>query len=231
MSWNACWPEANGDGNARHPRRRLTSVMNLRSLKLRSRSFPSSFLSVVTVFAFVLAAMPLPADSAAEALVSSAQSKLDRIVLGEVEPGGVITFSTAEMENWGRAQLPASITDFKVDLKQGRGSVHATIDFLALAESDGRALNPVFAAILEGKRPLDAVMRIDSAPGFVIATIEEVTLSGVPVSGTVLNFLIDTFVTPNFPEARFNEPVPLEYGLERVQVHSGGITAYMKGSR
>jgi hypothetical protein len=48
--------------------------------------------------------------------------------------------------------------------------------------------------------------------------LRRVEIAGISVSGSALDFLVDTFVMPVFPDARVNRPFPLVGNIERVEV-------------
>ena len=164
-------------------------------------------------------------------LAEKAQAKLELIKNEEAAPGSQIVFSIEEIRAWCEAEAPDGITEPQVILKPGGGvELHGMIDFLVIAGDNDSFAKSLFAPLLRGNRPMDVYAHVDSAPGFVIVTVDEVRLAGVTLSQTLLDFLINTFLLPKYPKLRFNEPMALEYGMDLLDVEKSGVTVLMKGA-
>ncbi len=186
---------------------------------------------VASVLAFTALGSSFAFAGPAEVLVENADTKLKLIKEEQARPGSHIVFPLDEIRAWSEAEAPEGITDPKVILKPGgKVELHGMVDFLAVAGDNESVAKSLFAPLLRGNRPMDIFAHVDSAPGFVIVAVDEVRLSGVALSPTLLDFLIKTFLQPKYPKVRFDEPMALEYGMDRLDVEPAGVTVFMKGA-
>ena len=86
----------------------------------------------------------------------------------------------------------------------------------------------LISKMIQGERPLTVHARIDSARGHATVHVDSVELSEVTVSGGALDFLINTFFLPVFPEAKINKPFALADGIERIEAVPGQARVVMK---
>lgn len=194
-------------------------------------SLVSKIRLVGSVLALVALGSTLAFAGPDELLVENADTKLKLIKEEQARPGSHIVFPLEEIRAWSESEAPEGVTDPKVILKPGgKVELHGMIDFLAVAGEDDSVAKSLFAPLLRGNRPMDIFAHVDSAPGFVIVTVDEVRLSGVTLSPTLLDFLVKTFLQPKYPKVRFDEPMALEYGMDRLDVEPAGVTVFMKGA-
>ena len=53
-------------------------------------------------------------------------------------------------------------------------------------------------------------------------------VAGVPISGSALDFLIQNYLRPNYPDAKIGRPFELKYNMDRIEVAPGTAYVYMK---
>jgi hypothetical protein len=51
--------------------------------------------------------------------------------------------------------------------------------------------------------------------------LQRVEVSGVPISGAALDFLVDNYLIPNYPDAKIGRPFTLPKRVDRIEVTSG----------
>ena len=157
----------------------------------------------------------------------SAQEKLDRIAEGKIRPGASVVLTEDEINSFLRydyaADLPKGIEEPRVRLEPDRVLGSATVDFLEWQSQTEASPGLLVSWLLRGKRPVEAVCRYTSANGYGRADVESVKISGVPISGSAVNFLIENLVTPRYPEAVVGRPVPLGFHLQQVRVEKGRV--------
>jgi hypothetical protein len=174
----------------------------------------------------VLATLALAADP----LAASARKKLDDMTEERLKPRTSVFWSLAELNAWVREetpeQLPPGVTNTRVELGDGIIDAFATVDFLKIAEADGKPVNSIIAKLIEGERPLKLTLRVESTNGRMTINLTRLELSGLPVAGPPLALLLQAFFLSYHPSAHINEPFDLPYNLRKVEVTPRGIRAY-----
>ena len=172
--------------------------------------------SLAIIFAAVLAL------SAQDTPAHRAQVKLDKLSNSEYKPGEIVDFPPAEINAWAAMKVPEVVPDGMrnphVELGAGEITATALVDFLKMRQSHGQTTNRLMAAMLEGERPLKISVRIASSGGHCTVYLTRVELSGVILEGSVLDFLIQNFFKPLYPDAKINEPFDLDYNIEGLEV-------------
>ena len=163
-----------------------------------------------------------PATAATSPAAAGAESKLQLLRDGRAVPGSVITFSPREINAWILTQLPVyvprGVRNPRLVLGNGSVTGSALVDFVKLRQGAGETTNWFLTRLLEGEQPVTATAAIRSSGGHAAAYLRRVEVSGVAVSGSALDFLVDNVVRPIFPEVRINEPFPLADGIERIEI-------------
>jgi len=175
---------------------------------------------------FVLALAAVAPLYATDPNVERALNKLDQIESGRAKRGSVIVFTPAEMNAWARARVPAmyqGIRNPSVELGSGAASGFAFVDFLKLRQGEGLQTNSLLARLIEGERPLKVSIRLESARGRATAYLTRLELSGVAVTGTALDFLVNQFFLHLFPDAKVNKPFDLPDNVDRIDIRPDGV--------
>ncbi len=161
-----------------------------------------------------------------------AEAKLHRIQSGRIPRGGSVFFSTAELNAFAISRIPAyaphGVRAARLELRVGGATGTALIDFLRLRHDAGIEGNWFVSRIIQGERPIRVDVHVRSANGWATVFADRVEISGTAVSGAPLDFLIDAFFRPMFPDAKVNTPFRLSYGIDRISIAAGGITCFMK---
>ena len=92
----------------------------------------------------------------------------------------------------------------------------------------GDAPNWLLSKLLEGDRPVTVTARIESARGRVRVDVERVQISGVPVEGRTLDFLIQEYVIPAHPDAKVSQWIPLRHRMDRIEIAPQTVTVVLK---
>src|SRR5262249_48704787 len=176
---------------------------------------------------FLFAAIAQAADPAV-----IAQQKLDLLDAHKVKPGSTIEFTPIEVNAWARARVPEvvpeGIRDLSVTLGQGTGSASMIVNFLLMRQSKGKETGRIMAWILNGEHPLKVNVRVDSAQGRCTVYLTSVTLSGATLSGTALDYVIQNYFRPLYPDAHINEPFELADDIDRIDFRPTGIRVTIK---
>ena len=75
--------------------------------------------------------------------------------------------------------------------------------------------------LFEGEREVAVTARIRSGGGQGTVDVERVEISGVAIEGAMLDFLIENYLKPNYPNARIGQPFPLHKHVDRIEVARG----------
>ena len=180
-------------------------------------------------FALLLALGASPTDSGAESM----RRKLDSLNSGHARPGSVVGFTSAEINAWARHELPAIVPEGvrqpRVELASGAATGYALVDFVKLRHAQGQESNWLVRKLIEGEKPVKATARIQSAHGQATVFLQRVEIGGLAVSGYTLDFMIETFFLPLYPNAKINQPFELNDNVDRLEVRPGEALVFVKG--
>jgi hypothetical protein len=169
---------------------------------------------------------------AADPLYESARRKLDSIEAGKVPRGSVINFPPQEINAWARVRVPEivpeGIRDMRVELGMNTAAGYATVNFLKMRQAQGTSTNWLISKIIEGERPLKVSVRLESGGGRCTVYLTGVDLSNVSANKTVLDFLLNTFFKPLYPDAKINEAFDLDYNIDRIEIRPTGARVTIK---
>jgi hypothetical protein len=178
----------------------------------------------------LLAGFANPAPLSPEA--ASAASKLDAIHHGHAAPGSIVFFSAREINAYATARqpdyIPRGLRNGRVELGNGSITGTALVDFVQLRRGAGQTTNWFVEKLIEGERPVKVTASVQSAHGRATVYLQRVEIGGIGVSGSALDFLIENFVKPIFPEALVNQSFPLLDNIERIDVRPSGLRAAIK---
>lgn len=155
---------------------------------------------------------------------TSARQKFDLIEGGGLQPGARVDLSIGELNAFAAKEAPAGIRDCKLVLEgQDRASGKAFVDFGKLRRAQGYEPGWLMSKLLDGEHPVSATVRIHSGDGKVRVDVERVSISGVELDGKTLDFIIQNFILPFYPEAMVGRPVQMGYRIDRLQLAPAGV--------
>jgi hypothetical protein len=170
--------------------------------------------------------------TATDPQVAQVSRKLDLIQSGRARPGSVFVFTSAELNAWGRAKaaqvVPEGLRQARLELGNGTATAYALVDFLKLRHAAGVETNWLVAKLIEGEKPLKVAASIQSAKGRATVHLTRVELGGIVVSGAALDFLIQTFFMPLYPDAKIDQPFELADGLDHIDITPAEARAYIR---
>ncbi|MBZ5608933.1 MAG: hypothetical protein LAP38_11785 [Acidobacteriia bacterium] len=169
---------------------------------------------------------------AADPQVERVSRKIEVIESGNCKPGAVIVFSLAELNAWGRAKakeiVPEGLREPRLELGSGTATGYALVDFLKLRHAAGVETSWLVAKLIQGEKRVRATASIQAANGRATVHLTRVELNGLAVSGAPLDFLIQTFFMPLYPNAKIDEPFELAEGVDRIVVRPSEAEVYIK---
>ena len=161
------------------------------------------------------------------------QRKFQQIEKKQVRPGQRVPISAQELNAYVEAELPKvappGVRQPVVNLLgNNRASGAALIDFVKLRSAQGKPPSWLIRKLLEGEHEVEVTARVRSAGGKATVDVERVEVAGLPISGGALDFLIQNYLVPNYPEAKIGKPFELKYGMDRIEVTPGTAYVIMK---
>jgi hypothetical protein len=156
----------------------------------------------------------------------SAKKKFQAIDKQAVKSGSKVAFTSTELNAYVQTELPKiaprGIRDPKVELLgDNKASGKAMIDFLKLRSAQGKSTSWLLSKLLQGEREVSVTTRITSGAGKATVNVQRVEVSGIPIEGAALDFLITNYLMPNYPEAKIGRPFQLHKRVERIEVSPG----------
>lgn len=165
--------------------------------------------------------------SAATAEYRSVQHKFDLIQGGRLRPGSRVHLTPAELNAYAREAVPevtGGVRNPELKLvSPGIAQATALVDFGEIRRSQGNSPGWVMRHLLDGERPVTVRAGIRSAAGHATVDIQSVQVSGVEISGGTLDFLIQHFLLPLYPDAAVGRPFELGDNIERIEVQPSGV--------
>ncbi len=176
----------------------------------------------------------LAAAAAADPSYDSARQKIELIEEDRAAPGSRIRLSAQELNAYARnavsETVPQGVREPRLELGPGSATGSALVDFLKVRELKGPPPNALLAWFLSGEKPVKATARIQSGHGLATVYIQQVTVSGITARGAVLDFLIEHFLLPFYPEAKIGQPFELKHSVDRFEIGPAGVTVVMTGT-
>lgn len=157
----------------------------------------------------------------------SVQRKFQSIESGRLRPGSRVDLTMAELNAYVEHELPMvtggvrqpRLTVLRPEVAQGS----ALINFAELRRSQGHPPGWLMSKLLEGERPVTVTARIRSAAGQATVDVLSVQISGVTIDGETLDFMIQHFLLPLYPDAAVGRPFELGDRIEKLDVQPAGV--------
>lgn len=190
---------------------------------MRELSRPALAL-LTALFAVAALAAPSTADLAAR--------KFDRIEAAKSPAGTRIDLTAAEISAWAvteaRTYAPGAAREIRLQLGQGRATGSVLIDFLKLRQAaTGEESNWLLQNLFSGERPVSVTARIVAHDRRARVDVESVEVSGVKIEGPTLDFLINNWLRPTFPDVMVNEWFDLGFRIDRFTVEPNGVAVFV----
>ena len=182
--------------------------------------------------AIVISCAAFAGSAATSREAASVDRKLDLIESGRLRPGSRVNFAPEELNAWlgeqARRYFPGAVMNIRVSLATNSATGYADVDFLkmrqaATAESPGWIMRNLFS----GERPIVVQAHLVSANGGARVDVDSVRISGVPIEGRALDFLIRNYVRPTFPDLKLSEWFQLASRVNRIGTTPSGATAFI----
>ena len=159
---------------------------------------------------------------------SSIQRKMDDIVKERIKPGDRIHLSLREMNAYLYAQAqaiaPKAVHNTKVELGESSGTASAMINFLELQKARGAQSNWLMEKMLDGERFVKVSVHLQSEHGKARVNVDRVEVGGAAISGAPLDYLIQNYVMPQFPNSKVDQWFTMDHHMDHFEIHPSGAT-------
>jgi hypothetical protein len=157
----------------------------------------------------------------------SVQRKFGLIESHRLARGTRVELTARELNAWVERQAPllapGGVRNPHVTLGQATAEGSALVDFGKLRRAQGYRPGWLMARLLDGEREVRVAARIRSAGGQATVDVERVEISGVVLDGPALQFIIQNFVVPMYPNAAVGQPFELGHRIERLEVQTVAV--------
>jgi hypothetical protein len=94
---------------------------------------------------------------------------------------------------------------------------------MQLRHAKGAPRNWFLDKLLEGERPVSAVLEVKSGGGMCTVYLRRLDVSSVTATGAVLDFLIKNFFLSLYPSAKIGEPFEMDHHIESIAIRPNAI--------
>jgi hypothetical protein len=171
--------------------------------------------------------------ASAPSSIDIVKTKFHKMEVGAYAPGSRVPIYLRDLNPYLNSiiqlSVPAGLRN--VRLETGTNNIirgTADIDFVKIRQARGEAPSWLMSQLMGGERPVEITARLTSAHGVAKVDVLKVSISGVVAEGRMLDFLITTFVVPNFPDAKIGTDFRLDYNIDHFYVQPGVVTVVLK---
>lgn len=179
------------------------------------------------LLAFLLAAVFVLAAQHSEAYLSM-EKKVGEMDAYNSQPNGqpkTTNISEAELNAYfaeGGVKLPVGVKSLKLEFKPAVVTGHSRINFDQLAAAEGRS-NPFFSMLFTGEHDVDVVAQASGVNGMANVRIETVTLDGMNVPRQAMQYLVERYIHPKYPNAGLNGQYKMPAHIETAIINQGSV--------
>ena len=170
--------------------------------------------------------------AAADPQAERVSHRIDIIESGKAKPGTIYVFTAAELNAWIRAKaptvVPQGLREPRLELGNGSATGYALVDFLKMRQGAGEETNCLVAKLIQGEKLVTARASIQSAHGEATVHLLRVEVGGLAVTGAPLDFLVQNFLLPFYPDATIDQPFALADNVDRIEVTPAEARVYMR---
>ena len=187
-------------------------------------------LAIVLAAATVCAPLAAAAETPTPQAAAEASRKIDRIReahesgasfgelrLTELEANSYVAYELAP-------DIPAGVSQITLQFTPGRMSGSTVVDFDRLKRGLSTPPNPVADFLLRGVHTIGAEGSVSGRNGIGQFQLERVLLDGVALPQMVVDYLIEQYLIPRFPDAAINRPFVLPFSIDSFRSGTQAVT-------
>jgi hypothetical protein len=170
---------------------------------------------------------------AAPSALTSAQRKLQLIEGGQWRRS--ISFTSEELVALGMSEInnavPGVVHQPSLHLEKDGATANVLVDFdrlRALQPQETSAHDWLMSKVFTGRKPVAVSVKVESGEGRMSIHPISVSVSGLTVSGSALDFLIENLLLPHYPNAVINRPFALPSNVSKIQVSPLAAVVYRR---
>ncbi len=159
----------------------------------------------------------------------SAARKLAKVreAAGQGRSFGSVRISEAEANSYLQYEMlpnfPPGISRVRLKFHPARPQGSLQVDFGKLKEAFGGSGNPLVDYFLQGVHTLGVDGTFTSSGGIARFALQTVTLDGVALPRMVVDFLIERYLKPSYPEVSIDRPFRLPFSIDKMSVEAGSV--------
>ena len=175
----------------------------------------------------VLAIVPVLCACTLQAIpgdYASAKQKFALIEADRLRPGSRVVLSLAELTAYAEREVPAGVRNPRLQVvSPGVATGTAMVDFGKLRRAQGYRPGWLMSRLLDGERPVSVTARIDTGAGKATVEVQRVEISGLEIDGKTLEFLIQNFLIPMYPEAAVGRPFEMGHRIQKLEIQPAAV--------
>ncbi len=154
----------------------------------------------------------------------SAQQKFALIEAERLRPGARVVLTVKELTAYAEHDLPEGVRNPRLQVvAPGVTTGSAMVDFGKVRRAQGYHPGWLMSRLLDGERPVSVTARIQSGGGKATVQVERVEISGLEIDGKTLDFLIQNFLIPMYPEAAVGRPFEMGHRIEKLDIQPSAV--------
>jgi hypothetical protein len=126
----------------------------------------------------------------------------------------------------GKVQLPKGVQTVRFTGAPNVITANARVDFDKLTE--GKKGNPLLMAFFTGVHDIVVVADANATGGMAHVNVQSVTLDGNQIPRVALEYLVDHYVKPKYPEAGMDSRFHMGYRIDSAVVGTHTLTIRQK---
>jgi hypothetical protein len=155
---------------------------------------------------------------------TSARQKFDQIEGGRLRAGSRVQLTPGELNAYAAHEVPPGVRNPRVEIvSPGVATGSAMVDFGKVRRAQGYQPGWLMSKLLDGERPVSVTARIRSSDGHATVDVQKVSISGLEIDGSTLDFLIQNFLIPMYPSAAVGRPFELGGRIEKLDIQPAGV--------
>ncbi len=127
----------------------------------------------------------------------------------------------------GGVEIPKGLSNVRIEFLPGVVHTSSQVDFDQLSEGRGGG-NPIFSALFSGTHDVEAEGQASGFGGQGTVTIQSVKLDGVSIPRSALQYLIQHYVKPKYPNAGLTSTFALPDNIETAVVQQAQVALTQK---
>jgi hypothetical protein len=154
----------------------------------------------------------------------SVKHKLDQIESDRLRAGTRVELTARDLTAYAEREAPQGLRNARIQLvAPGVATGSALVDFNKLQRAQGYEPGWLMSKLLDGEHPVSVTVRVRSANRQATVDVQKVEIAGLTIDGKTLDFLIQNFLLPKYPDATVGRPFELGHHIEKLDVQTAAV--------